>query len=86
MFHFVHNLYYYMAIEVIQPKWHEMIDELKKAATVDEVVKIHGDFLDGCLRECLLTNHELIKVPVDFPHTCSMFSLLRICEPGPRRP
>lgn len=92
MFHFVHNLYYYMAIEVVQPKWHEMIDELKKAATVDEVVKIHGEFLDGCLRECLLTNHELIKVgawlighlaELGLTYACSCFQtltrLLNLC-------
>ena len=46
-----------------------MVDELKKAVTVDDVVRIHGDFLDACLRECLLTNHDLVKV-------CSVFLLL----------
>lgn len=39
-----------------------MVDELKRATTVDEVVRMHNEFLDACLKECLLTNHELIQV------------------------
>ena len=56
-------------LQIIQPRWHGMVDELKKAVTVDDVVRTHGDFLDACLRECLLTNHDLVKV-------CSLLLLM----------
>ena len=47
-----------------------MVAELKQASTVDHVVRTHNDFLDACLKECLLTNHELVTVDHTFCH-CS---------------
>jgi hypothetical protein len=51
------------ALQVINPKWSEMFEVLRTASTVDDVIKAHSSFLDSCLQECLLTNHELVKVP-----------------------
>lgn len=33
-----------------------------QATTIDEVLKYHNDFLDTCLKECMLTDPNLIKV------------------------
>jgi hypothetical protein len=51
-----------MSPQVIQPAWHDMMEAIRAATTVDEVLKIHSQFLDTCLQECLLTNHEVVKV------------------------
>lgn len=33
-----------------------------KAITIDEVLKFHNDFLDTSLKECMLTDPNLVKV------------------------
>jgi len=37
MLHFVQNLIYYITVEVLEPRWHSLIGDVKKAATVDDV-------------------------------------------------
>jgi hypothetical protein len=39
-----------------------MQSRLEKAKTVDELMQDHIDFLDTCLKECMLTNSRLLKV------------------------
>ncbi|KAF9579118.1 hypothetical protein BGW38_004767, partial [Lunasporangiospora selenospora] len=43
---FVQQLMYYVCSEVLEPSWREMATKLTKVSTVDEVLKIHSDFLD----------------------------------------
>ena len=59
MLHFVQNLVYYVTVEVLEPRWHEMSGKMKGVTTVDEVLRYHNDFLDCCLKESLLTNPVL---------------------------
>jgi hypothetical protein len=59
---FVQNYQYYMMYEVLEPNWHVLEDSLRKAASVDDVLVIHSDFLDTCLKECMLTHPALLKV------------------------
>ena len=49
---------------MIQPNWHNMMEAIREATTVDDVIKIHDGFLDKCLQECLLTSHGEVKVCV----------------------
>ena len=37
MLHFVQNLIYYITVEVLEPRWHSLIVDIKKAGTVDDV-------------------------------------------------
>ena len=41
-----------------------------RAEEIDELLRAHEDFLDSCLRECLLTNPKLIR---------GLSRLLRLC-------
>ena len=45
MQHFMRNLVYYLSFEVIEPHWCKMTSALTSVTTVDEVLKIHGEFL-----------------------------------------
>eukprot|EP00501_MAST-03F_sp_TOSAG23-6_P000895 GSMAST32.ASY1.ANO1.931.1 assembled CDS len=74
MLHFVQNLVYYVTVEVLEPRWHEMKQKLRKASTVDEVLSYHNDFLDCCLKESLLTNPVLIRLLTKLMTTCLLFS------------
>jgi gamma-tubulin complex component 2 len=59
---FVQQLSYFCTNEVIEPNWVNMQSRLEKVKTVDELMQDHIDFLDTCLKECMLTNSRLLKV------------------------
>jgi gamma-tubulin complex component 2 len=66
MLNFVQQLMYYCTAEVIEPNWKALmakvaaVDTSRK--TVDELMEDHVDFLDTCLKECMLMNPKLLKV------------------------
>ena len=105
MLHFVQNLIYYITVEVLEPRWHSLIVDVKKAATVDDVrmllhkpavplgcflcqqsftfrghlcalqvIQFHQTFLDSCLKECLLTNPDLLKILTKLMMNCVLFA------------
>lgn len=45
-----------MVVEVLEPNFHKFRENLKKARTLDDILVMHNDFLDECLKECLLTD------------------------------
>jgi gamma-tubulin complex component 2 len=70
---FVQQLLYFCTAEVIEPNWQGLMARLKEKEgttegdrtvdrTVDELMQDHVDFLDTCLKECMLTNSKLLKV------------------------
>ena len=74
MLNFVQQFMYYCTSEVIEPNWHNLmakVDGPSKGAerdgqqinrTVDELMEDHVDFLDTCLKECMLMNSKLLRV------------------------
>ncbi|XP_030832712.1 gamma-tubulin complex component 2-like [Strongylocentrotus purpuratus] len=62
MLHLVQNLQYYMMFEVIEPNWQIMETKLRQVSTIDDVLDIHTDFLNMCLKDCMLTDPELLKI------------------------
>lgn len=72
---FVQQLLYFCTLEVIEPNWQSLMSRLKAKdgsldgsgkpdRTVDELMQDHVDFLDTCLKGCMLTNGKLIRVSV----------------------
>ncbi|KXH65042.1 Spc97/Spc98 family protein [Colletotrichum nymphaeae SA-01] len=74
---FVQQLLYFCTAEVIEPNWAKFMSRLKvgeegqeatapggttPTRTVDELMQDHVDFLDTCLKECMLTNSKLLRV------------------------
>lgn len=69
---FVQQLLYFCTAEVIEPNWTKFMSRLKTnddgetssgfMRTVDELMQDHVDFLDTCLKECMLTNSKLLRV------------------------
>jgi gamma-tubulin complex component 2 len=62
MLAFIQQLSYFCTNEVIEPNWINMQASLEKVKTVDELMQDHIDFLDTCLKECMLTNARLLRV------------------------
>ncbi|KAH0620175.1 hypothetical protein JD844_020179 [Phrynosoma platyrhinos] len=74
MLNFVQNIQYYMMFEVMEPTWHILEKNLKSASNIDDVLIHHTSFLDNCLKDCMLTNPELLKVFSKMMSVCVMFT------------
>lgn len=64
---FVQQLLYFCTSEVVEPNWNGLMRRLGEVRTVDELMQDHVDFLDTCLKECMLTNSKLLKVSFLIP-------------------
>lgn len=74
MLHFQQNLGYFMIFEVVSPRWHDLAAKVRSASTVDEILAYHQDFLDNCLKECLLTDPDLLRLLTELMVTCTQFA------------
>ncbi|XP_069836856.1 gamma-tubulin complex component 2 isoform X4 [Dendropsophus ebraccatus] len=74
MLNFVQNIQYYMMFEVMEPTWHILEKSLKSASNLDDVLSYHTSFLDNCLKDCMLTNPELLKIFSKLMSVCVMFT------------
>ncbi|XP_005725816.1 gamma-tubulin complex component 2 [Pundamilia nyererei] len=74
MLNFVQNIQYYMMFEVMEPTWHVMENNLKMASNIDDVLCHHTSFLDNCLKDCMLTNPELLRIFSKLMSVCVMFT------------
>ncbi|KAI5463321.1 Spc98 family-domain-containing protein [Mariannaea sp. PMI_226] len=84
---FVQQLLYFCTAEVIEPNWTKFMSRLKTKdektgsmdsgsvnRTVDELMQDHVDFLDTCLKECMLTNSKLLRIHSKLMQTCTIFA------------
>jgi hypothetical protein len=63
-----------MAFEVIEPRWHALEPRVRTAASVDEVIGHHHDFLDACLKECMLRDASLLRSLARLLTVCVIFA------------
>ena len=61
MLNFVQNLQYYMTCEVLEPNWCQLEMGLRSVSNIDDVLLMHNDFLDKCLRDCMLSSRDVLK-------------------------
>lgn len=47
---------------------------LSQASNIDDVLSHHTSFLDNCLKDCMLTNPELLKIFSKLMSVCVMFT------------
>ncbi|PYH36196.1 gamma-tubulin-complex subunit SPC97 [Aspergillus neoniger CBS 115656] len=87
---FVQQLLYFCTAEVVEPNWQNLMDRVNGTdadgsevtvngtkqvnRTVDELMQDHVDFLDTCLKECMLTQAKLLKIHHRLMTCCTMFS------------
>ncbi|KAF3930803.1 hypothetical protein ABW20_dc0107652 [Dactylellina cionopaga] len=71
---FVQQLLYFCTAEVLEPNWNNLQERIGGVKTVDELMQNHVDFLDTCLKECMLTNSKLLKIHAKIMQTCTMFA------------
>ncbi|RAK99205.1 gamma-tubulin-complex subunit SPC97 [Aspergillus ibericus CBS 121593] len=87
---FVQQLLYFCTAEVVEPNWQTLMDRVNGTdadgsevtvngtkqvnRTVDELMQDHVDFLDTCLKECMLTQAKLLKIHHRLMTCCTMFA------------
>lgn len=74
MLMFVQQFAYYVTNEVLEPNWRRLESNLAKVTTVDQVLQFHSDFLDTCLKECMLTNAKLLRIYNKLMTSCVVFA------------
>ncbi|EGE06324.1 spindle pole body component alp4 [Trichophyton equinum CBS 127.97] len=87
---FVQQLLYFCTVEVMEPNWQILMNRVNGDGTeatgvtvngtkqvnrtVDELMQDHVDFLDTCLKECMLTQGKLLKIHSKLMTCCTMFA------------
>ncbi|KAJ1305139.1 hypothetical protein OPQ81_000176 [Rhizoctonia solani] len=74
MLAFVQQILAFATFEVLEPNWKALEKRLERVSTVDQVLRDHVDFLDTCLKECMLTSAKLLRVYSNLLVTISMFA------------
>lgn len=64
MLSFVRQVLAFATGEVLQTQWRALEAKLEKVQTVDQLLRDHVDFLDTCLKQCMLTTSKLLSVSV----------------------
>ncbi|EZA59060.1 gamma-tubulin complex component 2 isoform X2 [Ooceraea biroi] len=57
----IQHLEYYMMVEVVEPNWVKFINKMSKVSNVDDVLSVHQDLQDCYLKECMLTDPDLLS-------------------------
>lgn len=78
MLQFVRTMHYYICQNVLEPQWERFSTALRERrfTSVEEITNTHMNFLDTCLRECMLTNSKLVQLIGMIWSTCTKFSAL----------
>ena len=74
MLNFVQNFAYYMTFEVIEPHWRQFQASLSTVENIDQVLALHMEMLESCMKDCMLINQELLKIVTKLMMVCITFS------------
>ena len=76
MIHFLENILHYMLTEIIDPQWLKLQSILAKREelTVDDVCRVHGEFLETVLEACFLRHPALARSLMKIMKTCLLFA------------
>ena len=78
MLQFIRTMHYYICQNVLESQWEVFSTALKERrfTSIEEITSTHMNFLDNCLRECMLTNSKLVQLIGMIWSTCTKFSAL----------
>jgi len=62
MLSFIRQVLAFATGEVLEANWRTLEGKLAKVQTVDQLLRDHVDFLDTCLKQCMLTTSKLLAV------------------------
>lgn len=65
MLQWVQHVLVFATGDVLETNWKKLEDKLGRVGTVDQLLREHVDYLDSCLKECMLTNARLLNVSAE---------------------
>ena len=74
MIHFAKNLVYYLSYEVLEMQWQSFSKQLQSVTNFDEILKLHDNYLDQCLKESLMMDYNLFRTLNRINNCCVIFS------------
>lgn len=74
MLQFVRNILYYTTADVLEPNWRILEANIRKSATIDDLMQYHTRFLDLSVEQSLLSNEKHLKVVKNIAETCISFA------------
>lgn len=76
MLHFCKNYIYFMVVEILEPNFLKLKHKLLSGdlKTIDDMMLAHTDYLDECLKGCLLTDHNLFRILTRLNQNNSFFA------------
>ncbi|KAL9657607.1 hypothetical protein ABK040_012686 [Willaertia magna] len=74
MIHFIQNFLSYALVEVVERNFIEFEKKAKQAKNLDEVMKLHDQFLDSSLNGILVSSSEPFKCLTKLLSCCILFS------------
>ncbi|KAG8936682.1 hypothetical protein FRC02_000140 [Tulasnella sp. 418] len=75
MMDFVTQLLAFVTGDILEMNWGRLETKLEAAETVDQILKDHTDFLQSCLKGCMLTDTKFLKTLQSLLHTCFRFTV-----------
>ena len=80
MLNFVQNLVYFMTVEVIEPNFQSFLEKINSYTQLDQMSKEHTNFVEGCLRDCMMTQEFALQYMVKLLNLCLTFSeFMQVC-------
>jgi gamma-tubulin complex component 2 len=64
MLQWVQHVLVFATSSVLEVNWKNLEEKLQKVQTVDQLLRCHVEYLDACLKECMLTVEKLLTVSV----------------------
>jgi len=74
MLHFVHNYLAFMTFETVEPRWREMEQGMRQAATIDDVIDEQEKFLHAVMESCCLMDVKPLRLIGDIKDACLAFA------------
>lgn len=74
MMQFIRNMLYYTVVDVLEPNWRTLEEEMRKAKTIDDIMVHHANFLLLSSTQSLLSNEKHLQVFKNIAETCISFS------------
>ena len=71
-----------MTFEALEPNWCMMAENIQNASTIDELLQEHNDFIDRCLKDCMLTNLDVLRLISKIFTICVKFSHVMLHHSG----
>lgn len=63
-----------MCYEILERNWEIFMGKLKTVNNFEDIIEYHDDFLNNCMKECMLLEPNLLKIIQKLNDICRIFT------------